>query len=37
MKTNVLRYRANKERCTRRKKDGHDVCGTHLKEHLMAK
>lgn len=24
-------YRANKERCTRRKKDGHDVCGTHLK------
>lgn len=24
-------YRANKERCTRRKKDGYDVCGTHLK------
>ena len=24
-------FRANKERCTRRKKDGHDVCGTHLK------
>lgn len=24
-------FRANKERCTRRKKDGCDVCGTHLK------
>ena len=24
-------FRANKERCTRRKKDGYDVCGTHLK------
>ena len=24
-------YRADKERCTRKKKDGHDVCGTHMK------
>ena len=24
-------YRADKERCTRKKKEGHDVCGTHMK------
>ena len=24
-------YRADKDRCTRKKKDGHDVCGTHMK------